>query len=113
MAAPILRTRAPLSGVDPTYYLDSTGAIAPQRGPARKLTDRLAAVVAHASDFDRADAAPGPICFGCRKRDRRVVETGITGDGHVVWFYPACGTGNRISKRQRTLWDPSHGSPSN
>ena len=62
--------------IDLTHYLDTKGAIAPERGPARKMADFLTAVVAHASDFDRSDDAPGPVCFKCRKRDQRVVETG-------------------------------------
>ena len=35
--------------IDLTHYLDSKGAIAPERGPARKMADFLTAVVAHAS----------------------------------------------------------------
>ena len=62
--------------IDPTHFLDSKGAIAPERGSARKMADFLTAVVAHASDCDRPDDAPGPVCFKCRKRDQRVVETG-------------------------------------
>ena len=58
-----------------THYLDAKGAIAPERGPARKMADFLSAVVAHASDFDRSDNEPGPVCFKCRKRDHRVVDT--------------------------------------
>ena len=62
--------------IDLTHFLDAKGAIAPARGPARKMADFLTAVVAHASDFDRPADAPGPVCFKCRKRDQRVVETG-------------------------------------
>ncbi|MCG3775937.1 MAG: hypothetical protein JW395_2785 [Nitrospira sp.] len=60
-----------------THYLDAKGAIAPERGPARKMADFLSAVVAHASDFDRSHNEPGPVCFKCRKRDHRVVDTGL------------------------------------
>jgi len=62
---------------DLTHYLDSKGAIAPERGPARKMADFLTAVVAHASDFDRPYDAPGPFCFKCRQRDRRAVNTAL------------------------------------
>jgi len=99
--------------IDLTHYLDSKGAIAPERGPVRKMADFLIAVVAHASDFDRSEDTPGPACFKCRKRDRRIVETGITEDDVVVWHCPACGTHGRISKWQDTFWDLRHGTPSN
>jgi hypothetical protein len=98
--------------IDLTHYLDAKGAIAPERGPARKMADFLTTVVAHASDFDRSDDAPGPVCFKCRKRDQRIVETGITESDVVVWHCPACGTEGRISNWQGTFWDLSHGTPS-
>jgi len=49
-------------------------------------------VVAHATDFDRPDDTPGPLCFKCCKRDQRFVETGLTEDSLVVWRCLACGT---------------------
>jgi hypothetical protein len=97
--------------IDLTHYLDSQGAIAPLWGPARKMADFLTAAVAHASDFDRSDDAPGPACFKCVKRDRRVVETGVTEDD-VVWRCIGCGTEGRISNWQGTFWDLSQGTPS-
>jgi hypothetical protein len=60
--------------IDLNHFLDARGAIAPAEGLARKMADFLAAVVALASDFERADDAPGPLCFKCRKRDRRAVD---------------------------------------
>lgn len=98
---------------DLTHYLDSKGAIAPERGPARKMADFLTAVVAHASDFDRPYDAPGPFCFKCRRRNRRAVDTAITADDVVVWRCPACGTEGQISNWQDTFWDLSQGAPSN
>jgi hypothetical protein len=59
--------------IDLAHYLDAQGAIAPDRDPARKIAEFVAAVVAHASDFDRSDGVPGPHCFKCRKRDHHVV----------------------------------------
>lgn len=94
------------------HYLDPKGAIAPERGPGRKMADFLTAVVAHASDFDRSDTAPGPVCFTCRTRDHRVVETGITAGDVVVWRCLACGTEGQISNWQATFWDLSQGTPS-
>jgi len=98
--------------IDPTHFLDAKGAIAPERGSARKMADFLTAVVAHASDFDRPADVPGPVCFKCRKRDQRVVETGIADNDVVVWRCPACGTEGQISNWQGTFWDLSQGAPS-
>jgi hypothetical protein len=98
--------------IDLTHYLDSKGAIAPERGPARKMADFLTAVVAHGSDFDRPDSTPGPACFKCRKRDDRRVQTGMTEDDTIVWHCPACGTEGRISNWQGSFWDLSQGMPS-
>jgi hypothetical protein len=98
--------------IDLTHYLDAKGAIAPGRGPARKMAEFVTAVVAHASDFDRSDGAPGPICIKCRKRDYRAVDTGISEDDVVVWRCGACGTEGQISNWQGTFWDLSHGTPS-
>lgn len=76
------------------------------------MADFLTAVVAHASDFDRSQDVPGPVCFKCRKRGQRVVETGITEDDVVAWRCVACGTEGRISNWQETFWDLSQGTPS-
>jgi hypothetical protein len=98
--------------IDLTHYLSAKGTIEPERGPARKLADFLTAVVAHASDFDRTDDAPGPICFKCRKRDQHAVNTGLTEDDLVTWRCPVCGTYGEISNWQGTFWDLSQGTPS-
>ncbi len=113
--------------IDLTHYLDERGAIAPEHGPARKFADFVTAVVAHASDFDRAHDAPGPLCFKCRKRDRRRVETGFAfsevgeeGGGSnegsqepllVTWHCPTCGTKGQVPNWQGTFWDLSFGTP--
>ena len=95
--------------IDLTHYLDARGAIAPERGPARKMADFLTAVVAHATDFDRPDDTPGPVCFKCRKRDNRRVDTGITGDDVIVWHCGTCSTDGQISRWQHSFWDLSEG----
>jgi hypothetical protein len=94
------------------HYLDAKGAVAPERGPARRLADFVTAVVAHASDFDRPDDTPGPLCFKCRKRDRRAVGTGMTDDEVIVWRCVACGTEGQVSDWQGTFWDLSRDAPS-
>jgi hypothetical protein len=98
--------------IDARHYLNEKGDIAPERGPARKMTVFVTSVIAHASDFDRPEDTPGPACFKCRKRDDRRVDTGITDDEAVAWQCPACGTEGRISNWQGTFWDFSRGMPS-
>ena len=98
--------------IDAHHSLNDKGDIGPERGPARKMADFITSVIAHASDFDRPDSAPGPACFKCRKRDNRRVDTGITNDRVVVWLCPGCGSEGRISKWQGTFWDLSRGMPS-
>ena len=39
-------------------------------------------------------------------------DTGMTDDDAVVWHCPACGTEGHISNWQGTVWDLSHGMPS-
>jgi hypothetical protein len=103
---------SPVYVIDLTHYLDPKGAIAPERGPARKFADFVTAVIVHATDFDRPDDTPGPLCFKCRKRDQRFVETDLTEDDLVVWRCPACGTEGQVSNWQGSFWDLSAGSPS-
>jgi hypothetical protein len=98
--------------IDLTHFLDARGAIAPERGPARKFADFLTAVVAHATDFDRPDETPGPLCFKCRKRDRHVVDTGFADGDRVAWRCVKCGTEGLISNWQGSFWDLSSGLPS-
>ena len=98
--------------IDAKHYLDDKGDIAPVRGPARKMADFVTSVIAHASNFDRSDDTDGPVCFRCRKRDNRRVDTGIAEDDAVVWHCPACASQGRISNWQRTFWDLSQGAPS-
>jgi hypothetical protein len=98
--------------IDAKHHLDDKGDIAPERGPARKMADFVTSVIAHASNFDRPDGTPGPVCFRCGKRDNRCVDTGIAEDDAVVWHCPACGTEGRISNWQGTFWDLSRSAPS-
>lgn len=91
--------------IDVTHYLNDKGAIEPQRGPARKFADFVTSVVAHASDFDRSEDVPGPVCFKCRKRDERRVQTALLEDDVVIWRCVACATEGRISNWRGTFWD--------
>ena len=98
--------------IDTTHFLNAKGDIGPEKGPARKMADFITSVIAHASDFDRSDGVPGPVCFKCRKRDDRRVDTSMTDDDVVVWHCPTCGTDGFISNWQGTFWDLSQGMPS-
>lgn len=99
--------------IDLNHFVDARGAIASAKAPAQTMADFLAAVVAHASDCKRADDAPGPRCFKCRKRDRHAVDTGITGDEVVVWHCAVCGNEGRVPNWRRSFWDLTQGTPSN
>ena len=98
--------------IDATHYLDGKGAIAPKQGPARKVAEFVTAVIAHASDFDRPEDTPGPVCFRCRKRDDRRVTTGITEEDTITWYCRACDTEGNVSNWQGTFWNLSHSMPS-
>lgn len=98
--------------IDLTHYLDHKGAIAPERGPARRFADFITAVVAHATDVDRMNDVPGPLCFKCRKPDRIAVETCFTEDERVAWICARCGTQGLISNWEGSFWDLLSGRPS-
>jgi hypothetical protein len=103
----VIDTAMPIYSINLTHYLDDMGLIAPQRGPARKMAEFLTAVVAHASDFDRPEEIPGPVCFRCHKRDQHIVDTGINEDWAIVWQCLACNSQGRISNWEGTFWDLS------
>jgi hypothetical protein len=107
---PIIPRR--LDVIDLTHYLDARGAIAPERGPARKLADFVTAVVVQASDLERADSVPGPLCFGRCTQDRPAVEAALTEDDPMIWRCTACRTEGQVSHWQGTFWDLSLGPPS-
>jgi len=105
----VIHTVMPIYSIDLTHYLGDTGLVEPKRGPARKMAEFLTAVVAHASDFDRPEGIPGPVCFKCRKRDKHIVDTGINDDWAIVWQCVACNTQGQISNWEGTFWDLSSG----
>jgi hypothetical protein len=97
--------------IDAAHYLNHKGQIAIERGPARKMADFVTSVIAHASDFDRAEDAAGPARFKCRKHDDRRVVTGFVDNATIVWHCPACDTEGRITNWQGTFWDLTSGMP--
>lgn len=51
---------------DIRHFLDDKGAFGPQRGPARRIAEFHAAVVAYATDFD-GSGLTAPTCFKCKQ----------------------------------------------
>jgi ribosomal protein L37AE/L43A len=87
--------------IDIKHYLDASGAIAPVKGPARRMAQFVADVVAHASDTTGEPPA-APKCFKCGKSE---VDAAIARDMAIVWTCPRCNVEGRISNWQGTLWD--------
>lgn len=94
------------------HYLDAKGAIAIERGPARKMADFVTAAVAYASDPNRPGDAPRPTCCDCRNPKNSAVDIGMTKTGLVTWRCHACGGEGQVSNWQGTFWDLSRGGPS-
>lgn len=91
--------------INARHYLNDKGAIAPEKGAAKKMAEFVTAVVAHASNFDRAEDIPGPLCQRCKKSEGQHVETAMDDDEIISWFCLACGTEGRISGWQGPFWD--------
>lgn len=93
------------------HYLDAKGAIAIERGPSRKLADFATAAVAYASNINRPDDAPRPVCFKCRSPKDSAVDIDKTEAGLIAWRCEACGSAGQISNWRGTFWDLSRNSP--
>jgi hypothetical protein len=102
-----------MHATDLNHYPDARDAITPETGPARRMTDFPAAVVARASDIERADDAPGPPCFKSRRRARHAVDTAITDDDVVVRNGAVSATGSRNSNGPGSLRGLTQRRPSN
>lgn len=96
---------------DLTHFLDETGGFpANIPGPARRLGEYLASIVAAAT------AADGPgrqsTAIQCRRRPGHcpcpgVVRYRILSDNRVNWACPSCGDNGFIANWQGTAWDRS------
>lgn len=96
--------------VDLTHYLDERGAIIATPGPARRLAEHFAAIVA-AVTSDPVQAATAST-IPCRRRPRRKrcpgrIRATISLDDRmdIVWECPACGDDGLISNWHGTMWD--------
>jgi hypothetical protein len=86
--------------IDLRHYLNDKGAIARVKGPARKMTEFVTAVVSAMTDL--LEKVPGPSCIKCRNAS---VRSGMARDGAVVWICPKCHTEGRISYWEGSFWD--------
>lgn len=95
---------------DITHYLDEHGAIAPRRGPARRLAEFFGAIVVAVTrePFQSATAST----VRCRRRPGRKpcpgqIRAAITLDDRmdIVWECPSCGDNGRLSNWHGTMWD--------
>jgi hypothetical protein len=92
------KLRALVYITDASHFLDAKGAIAPQRGPARKMAEFLGNVIVAATlPGQGSDQAK------CRKC-RAAIETSIVG-GEIQWRCSSCQESGRISNWRHTLWD--------
>jgi hypothetical protein len=94
---------------DISHFLKENGMIASASGPARKLAEHIAAIVAESTavlaDIDGYEKVP------CRRRPRRrpcvgLIESWIEPDsGAIYWECPSCGDNGLISHWEGTMWD--------
>ena len=88
---------------DLTHFLDDRGAIGPKAGPARRLAEFLARVVAAASAVEDDDDAAMPPCK-CLKC-KGMIEAIVGAEDAVEWWCPNCGREGVISNWRRSFWD--------
>lgn len=91
-----------------TDFLDERGGIAPESGPARRLAEHFAAIVAAASALPSQTVALTSV--PCRRRPGRRpcpgrIQAVVTEESSIQWQCPACGDNGLISCWQDTLWD--------
>lgn len=94
---------------DLTHFLDEEGRIAPTKGPARRLAEFFASIVAMGSHPE--PIAPPEYRVRCRRRPGRKPCAGlievdldpVTED--VEWWCPICGDNGYIQNWKGTMWD--------
>lgn len=74
-----IQNRLSMYIIDAAHYLYDKGAIAPQKGHARRFAEFVGAVVAAATHPGRVMVASG--CFKCRKAS---VQPDVARDGAVI-----------------------------
>lgn len=96
---------------DLTHFLDGTGRIAPEKGPARRIAEYFASIVAMVSRPELV--TPSEYRVRCRRRPGRKPCSGyIEADldfetEDVAWWCPVCGDNGYIRNWKGTVWDLS------
>jgi hypothetical protein len=91
------------------HFLDDFGSIAPESGPARKLAEHLAAIVAESTAV-LADIE-GYQRQRCQRRPNRRPCPGLIDSwidpatGAIYWECPSCRDNGLISNWEGTMWD--------
>lgn len=94
---------------DLSHFVDETGDLPPDLpGPARRLAEHMAAIVAAATTAANQAEAVRPI--RCRRRPGHracpgVIEHRLWPDESITWECPSCGDNGVISNWQSTAWD--------
>jgi len=94
---------------DLTHFLDQNGHIAPKSGPARRMAEYLAAIVAMVSRPELV--IPAEYRVRCRRRPGRKPCTGMVDvdldpeTEDVVWWCPVCGDNGYIRNWKGTFWN--------
>ena len=94
---------------DLTHFLDTEGRFAAPRGPARRLAEYFAAIVAMASRPELT--APPEYRVRCRRRPGRKpcggsIEADFDPDTEAIeWWCPVCGDNGYIRNWKGTMWD--------
>lgn len=98
--------------VDLNHFLDEEGAIAPPKGPGRRLAEHIVSIVSMTS---QPEIIPSPeYQVRCRRRPGRKPCTGLievdldpeTED--IVWWCPICRDNGYIRNWKGTMWDLSN-----
>lgn len=94
---------------DINHFLNESGSIAPESGPARRLAEHIVAIIAELS----AELAgiEGYEEVSCRRRPGRRPCTGTIASwidpetGEICWQCPICEDNGFISNWEGTMWD--------
>jgi hypothetical protein len=92
-----------------THFLDERGRIAPPGGPARRLAEFLAHIVATMTHDLDEPLAP----IRCRRRPGRkpcpgILEAHFGANDEIFWQCPNCRDHGVITNWQNTFWDLLH-----
>ena len=96
---------------DLTHFLDEEGDIGPISGPARRLAEFFAAIVAMTSHPD--PIPPPEYRVRCRRRPGRkpcsgMIESDLDFETEdIMWWCPVCGDNGYIHNWKGSLWDLS------